>query len=209
MAWTIPARQGEAGFTWGMRIFSTLCLVMPIFTMIWLHRLPDLAPGFLAKMRGGPAERDGLHFVCKMEVEDSRGCMVVYYQNRYNRPCDAKISLRVQPSLFKDTEMPKFTFNISAEGGEYGKQSMVWAIPRILQGKKANWDITAEIKYPKGRGTLLIGRSGLETGRTSFTIRHGSVFVQITTPTGVDNFLTQPAELQSKILWKMGDPLPA
>lgn len=219
-----PSLAAEMAFLWKARIVTLACFLVPIAIMIWVKRLPDVVPDFLSKISSNYFERDGLCFILAVEATQSRARMVVYYQNRFDRPCDVKIFVAPTPKAFIDLEgLPRFEFEISVREGEFGKQSLVWSVPSRFQGHGVLWDVAAKVKYPLGRGNLLRGQNGADVGER--LISQGEVAikaigslmhvhsaermarVELPMPSGGASDVRQPADLQQETIWKLGDPI--
>lgn len=203
-----PEPGFEISLIWQLRVVSALCLVVPLPVKLWLSRIPDLAPSFIPTVTQKFAELNGLHFALKVEPFGPCARMSLYYQNRYDQACFAKISLTQTRGFFwSENDKPQIDFIISAAGGEYGKQSLIWPIPPKLRGKAASWQATGTNKYPSGRGTLLIGQNGMIVAKSDMGVTERTVWFDTVMAAGGDTVNEQPSELVTERIWKLGDPV--
>ena len=223
----MKASSGADGaLLWKIRIVGMILFVAPIVITIWAARIRDLAPDFLTRISPDYFERDGLCFLFLVEKSQSRARMVLCYQNRFEKPCEANVFIGPTPIALGDLAgLPNFQFSLSLKGGEFGKQSLAWSVPSRFQGGKVLWDVAAKVKYPAGRGVLLRGRNGANVGDhlvgvgeeavkalASVIISPGSISgrsarTELKMPAGEDSDVRQPSELLSETIWKWGDPI--
>ncbi|PYJ56218.1 MAG: hypothetical protein DME24_22960 [Verrucomicrobia bacterium] len=230
ISWLIkPSNHSDVTLTWIIRFASVVCFLTPIGVSIWLSRLADPVPDFLAGISTRFFERDGLSFLITVEKAADYARMVVYYQNRFDKPCIATIAVGPTRKAFTDLDgLPIFEFNLSVEGAEFGKQSVAWSIPLRFQGKKILWDVAAQVKFPAGRGVLLRGRNGAAVGDhlvgggeeavkavTSLVLSAAHLHsmparaarVELTLPANILPDRKQPSNLTTETIWKLGDPI--
>jgi hypothetical protein len=215
-----PSPAADMAFLWKIRIASLACFVAPIVILLWVRRLPDLVPDFLAQISPKYFERDGLCFLLSVELVESRARMVVHYQNRFDRPCDVRILIAPTPKAFLDLDgLPRFEFDVSVQGGEFGKQSLAWSVPSRFQGHSVLWDVAAKVRYPSARGNLLRGGNGMDVGERivsqsgvalkaigSLVHLHSAeklARVESPMPKGGASDFRQPADLQQETIWKL------
>jgi len=218
VAWLIPAKR-EPG-VWWFRLGAMVVLIWTIGFYYWASRRKDLAPDFLRRF-GQFFEKDGFAFVVGTEVIDGVCYFLVYFQNRYERPCQATVMVRTSERfLAPQRHLPDATLSISSDAGAYGKAVSPWMLPTELQGKKVLVDVMAKRKYPRGRGKLLRVRSGLTVGSvprsaSSDVLRFLGVFwgihagrsarTEILLPTNVASTLSTAPEQIIQTIWKLGD----
>jgi len=223
-----PSMSNDASLIRGMRITSVVCFLVPIGIAIWLSRLADPVPDFLSAISRKFFERDGFCFLFSVEKAASSARMAVYYQNRFTKPCNAKVFIGPTPKAFANLEgLPKFEFKVACGAGEFGKQSLAWSVPLRFQGKKILWDVAAQARFPSGRGELLRGRNGatvgdhlVGTGEEAVRAVSGLVLsaahlhastrsarVELILPDKLEPLHQKPADLQSQTIWKLGDPI--
>ncbi len=221
-----PSPEADAAFLWNIRIGSAICFLAPIAIMLWVSRLPNLAPDFLGEISPQYFERDGLCFLFVVEKAEPCARMVLFYQNRFEKPCEAKVLIGPTPVALANLDgLPKFQFSLSPQGGEFGKQSLAWSIPSRFQGGNVLWDVAAQVKYPSGRGVMLRGRNGADVGDhligtaeeaakavTSLLLGPASISgksarINLKMPTGGASDYRQPSELLGETIWKLGSPI--
>lgn len=220
LSWVMkPSSPSDIDLLRNLRIASVVFFVTPIAIAIWIARIPDPVPDFLAKISKGFFERDGLCFLFTVEDKESCARMVVYYQNRFDKPCTAKIFIGPTAKAFTNLNgLPTFEFNLSCQSAEFGKQSRAWSIPSHFQGKKVLWDVAAQVKYPSGRGALLRGRNGaavgdhiVGTGEQAVKAVTGrsarSARIELTMPDKIITGPTNSSDLVRETIWKLGDPI--
>jgi hypothetical protein len=221
-AWLIPASK-EPG-VWWFRVGGAVALVLIIAYYLWASRRKDLAPDFFQRYQQF-FEKDGFAFVVGTEVSANTCQLCVYFQNRYERGCDATVMLRTSERfLAPQRNLPDATVSLTCEPGAFGKTISNWPLPVELQGKKVLVDVMAKRKYRKGRGKLIRFRSGLMVGSVPgsavsdalkflgvFGGIHGgrSARAEILLPSGVASNMDVVAEGKTQTLWKLGDPIPA
>ena len=220
LSWVMkPSSPSDVDLLRNLKIASVLCFLTPIAIAIWVSRLPDPVPDFLGTISTSFFERDGLCFLIVVEKKESHARMVLYYQNRFNNPCAAKIFVGPTAKAFTDLKgLPSFEFNFSCQSGEFGKQSFAWSIPLRFQGKKVLWDVGAQVKYPSGRGILLRGRNGAAVGdhligtgeqavKAVVGVSARSARVELMMPDNIIEDRERPSDLMSETIWKFGDPI--
>jgi hypothetical protein len=224
LTWMIrPESPSDVSLLRSLRVLSVVLFLLPIAVSIWLARIRDPVPDFLSAMSRGLFERDGLCFTLMAEKDGDHARMTVYYQNRFDRLCIAKILIGPTRKAFTDLHgLPTFEFNFSCEGAEFGKQSLAWSVPLRFQSKKVLWDVAAKVRFPTGRGVLLRGRNGATVGdnligggEEAAKAVAGLVFgagtarparVELTLPADIIPDQKQPSDLRGETIWKLGDP---
>lgn len=218
VAWLIPAKK-EPG-VWWFRVGAMAVVTWTIGFYYWASRRKDLAPDFLNRFRQF-FEKDGFAFVVGTEVINGVCHFLVFFQNRYERACQATVMVRTSERfLAPQRHLPDATLSISCEAGAYGKAVSPWMLPTELQGKKVLVDVMAKRKYPRGRGKLLRFRSGLRVGSVprsaswdvlSFLGVFGGIHAgrsartEILLPTNVASTVSMAPEQTTQIIWKLGD----
>jgi hypothetical protein len=219
-AWLIPPSKEPD--VWWFRVGSLLVFCLAIWYYRWSSHRANLAPDFFAD-RPRFFEKDGFCFHLATEVQANVGCFSVYYQNRYERPCEATVMVRTaERFLGPQRHLPDATVSFICEPGGYGKATTTWPIPTELQGKQDFVDVMASRKYPQRRGKLLRFKAGLPVGSVPRTagsdaLRVLAIFggintggparAQLTLPRNVASTVLEPKQ-QTQTLWKLGDPTP-
>jgi hypothetical protein len=220
-AWLIPASK-EPG-VWWFRFGGILVLLLITAFYRWTSRREDLAPDFFSGLNNF-FEKDGFAFVVGTEVSGNTCHLCVYFQNRYDRECEATVMVRTSERfLAPQRHLPDATVSLTCEPGAFGKAVSNWPLPIELQGKKVLVDVMANRKYRKGRGKLLRFRSGLMVGSAprsagSDMLKFLGVFAgiqggrsartQLVLPTGVESNLGIGPDSKTQTRWKLGEPVP-
>jgi hypothetical protein len=231
ISWFIKtSNSSDRELTWIIRIASAGLFLTPIGLWIWLSRITDPVPDFLSSMSAKFFEQNGFCFLFTADAKDSHARMNLFYQNRYDRLCLAKVAIGPTQKAFADLHgLPNFEFKVCCQGGEYGRQSLAWSIPLRFQGKAVLWDVAAEVDYPSGQqGMLLRGRTGVQVGDHLQTTGEeavkavtgliGSMFhihshqagpgrTELLLPTEIVPDGTLPTDLKSETIWTLGDPV--
>jgi len=222
VAWLIPARK-EPG-VWWFRIGGLLVLVLTITYYQWASRRRDLVPDFFNRYAHF-FEKDGFAFVVGTEVSANICRFCVYFQNRYDRACEATVMVRTSERfLAPQRNLPEARVSFLCEPGAFGKATSEWPLPLELQGKKVLVDVMARRKYKQGRGKMIRFRSGLMVGSApksvvSDTLSFLGVFggfhmgraarTELLLPVGVAaNVGVQKAE-KTQTIWRLGQPAPS
>lgn len=220
-AWLIPASK-EPG-VWWFRVGGVVALVLIIAYYLWASRRKDLAPDFFQRYQQF-FEKDGFAFVVGTEVSANICQLCVYFQNRYERACEATVMVRTSERfLAPQRDLPDAKVSLTCESGAFGKATSDWPLPMELQGKKVLVDVMAKRKYREGRGKLIRFRSGLMVGSVPgsavsdvlkflgvFGGIHGgrSARTEILLPSGVASNLAVGTEGKTQTLWRLGDTIP-
>jgi hypothetical protein len=220
LSWVMkPSSPSDIDLLRNLRIASVIFFFTPIAIAIWVSRIPDPVPDFLAKISTRFFERDGLCFLFTVEEKESCARMVLYYQNRFDKPCTAKIFIGPTAKAFTNLKgFPTFEFNLSSQSAEFGKQSLAWSIPVHFQGKKVLWDMAVQVKYPSGRGALMRGRNGATVGdhiigsgdqavKAVTGVSAKSARVELMMPDKIIKVPTNSSGLMRETIWKLGDPI--
>ncbi|HMJ64147.1 MAG TPA: hypothetical protein VK615_02260 [Candidatus Binatia bacterium] len=220
-AWLIPAAQ-EPG-VWWFRIGGLIVLAVVIWIGFWAGRRPDLAPDFFATRNGSFFESDGFAFRVGSEVHDGICHLCVWFQNRYERACEATVLVcTAERWLAPQRHLPACKVSMSCLPGAYGKALAPWPLPMELQGRKVQLDVMASREYPGGQGKLVRLRTGLSVGsvpRSAVSDVLGVLGVfggihtgraaraEIQLPQNVAEKPPPPFEERTETIWKLGDPI--
>ena len=162
--WAVQPVQGES-WIWFGRTGCSLVLVVSVALLIWAKTRKNKAPDFLAKIFSPYFERNGLCFAIVPQVLNSQCELSIYYQNRYDQPCEALVWIAPTNVAFKDVSaLPEFKLDIACKGGEFGRMFCLCGLPMRFKGQIILWNVAATTKYPQGRGQLLRLRDGLRVG---------------------------------------------
>ena len=162
--WAVQPIQG-ASWIWIGRIGCSLVALVSAVVLIWAKTRKSKAPDFLAEICANYFERNGLCFAIVPQIVGTHCQLSIYYQNRYEHPCEGLIWIVPTNVAFKDvSSLPEFKLNIACAGGEFGRMFCLCGLPLQFKGKPILWNVSAMTKYPKGRGQLLRLRDGLRVG---------------------------------------------
>ena len=138
---------------WFWRIFPLIVAPILIYLGLAKKKRPEKYEDMLAKINSNFHERDGFCFAFVFGLQYGVGTAQLYFQNRYAKPCNAKVVLSCEQSLFFwRPQMKSIVFRVDAPGASYGVVRVPIAIPIAAQGKKIYFNAGASIKYMEGRG---------------------------------------------------------
>lgn len=164
-AWGAPRHPD--GVVWAFRIGCPLGVALLGWVLVRSTRRREALPDLLARATGGYFERDGLCFgFVPARTTDGRQWLFVYFHNRYERPCKARIVLK-PPSRnlwFGRWPMTTVDVTVACDGAGFGIHRTPWPIPAKLQGRSARFDVACRPAYPSGRGKLMRYREGARAG---------------------------------------------
>jgi len=221
VAWIIPA-SNEPG-VWWFRIGALVVLILTTALFLRNKRRRDQVPDFLSRLSGNFFERDGFTFVVTTEVHAGVCHLCVWYQNRYERDCNAEVMVRTSERwLAPQRHLPDVRVKILCSPAGFGKALVPWPLPLELQGRKVLLDVMARRKYNHGRGRLLRYKPGLAVGSTPFSkvsdvlsilevvSLHGgrrAARTQLLLPQNVASNPLSNLQEQTQTIWKLGDAL--
>lgn len=210
--------------TWLFRTIPIAIAIGAIGVFLWLHRRRDLAPDLLAQQVGRYFERNGFCFNFLPTEGDGKCLFLLFFQNRYEKPCTAKIAVR--PVTFRGAHETLVFMNVQCPGAAFGVCTKAIGVPAKLQGKKVSFDVGADVDYPEGQGSMLRFRDGILLRRNAqfvdafarttsiLALLGGMILFHIPArakyrlPDKVAAELATPLCEQLEILWKPGDNLP-
>jgi len=185
----------------------------------WALFRPDKAPNFLDRLGGEYFERDGFCFTLLPSVLGNLCLINVHYQNKYNRPCKAKVVLR--PSQGEDESFATMTIPIDCTAGAYGVASVPWSVPSNHQGEELEFDVAAAVRFPEGQGNPIRFGYGMRVGHADWGDRPGSHAANlaaqgkllvmsparavVSVPTNVAEQVPEEMRIENQTLWRPGD----
>lgn len=136
----------------------------------------ELLPDVLLRQCGSYFERNGLCFGFSTFVSNGVCWLNVFFQNRYERPCQGRIVLQPPIKSFGIRRLPldAIDLDVDCEGGACAVWRIPWPIPAQLQGRKLACDVAGDASYPQGAGKLLRWREGLRAGSPGGTGRRAA-----------------------------------
>jgi len=147
--------------------FLTAAVSLLIIVVLWRNaRRKETLPDHLAKAARSYFERDGFCFAFVPVVQNGVFLMQVFFQNRYARPCTARVVLQPPVKSFgiRRLPIPGIDVDVDCDGGAFGVCRLPWPISAEMQGRKVAFEIACATRYPQGRGKLLRYREGLRAG---------------------------------------------
>ena len=220
MMWLFGAPPRGEEWQYTLRWIGVAMLVVPIPILVWAQFRKDRIPDLLSRTLPRFFERDGFCFAVVPEAVDGSCRLAIYFQNRYERPCQAVIVLKGSQFLFRrQADVGSVNLGIACPAAAFGKSSIQWIIPAEAQGRQISLDVVASVKYPDGRGKLLrykdglrVGAAGTDVWREGLQIMgamggaivfHKPARISFTLPTGVATNSDVPPDCRTEILWKL------
>jgi hypothetical protein len=209
---------------WPSRIGFPAAGLAAAAILAWAMMRKDKAPDLLRAKVGSYWERDGFCFAIQPAVTDRSARLDVYFQNRYERPCRARVILQPSQQFFLNRRpVGSFTVEFECDGGAFGVLSLPWGVPGPFQGREQRFDVAASVEYPDGRGSMLRYRDGMRVGKASPSPWMGIACVAAAAgglivlpgkpawwkgrlPAGVDETVPDDAPIICQTLWRPGDP---
>jgi hypothetical protein len=227
---------GVAFFAWGaapplnskvVAVCSGAIAVAALGLVIWAQFRRDKVPDFLRPLVGSFFERGGLCFALRPEAKNGRCVMEVWFQNRHTEPCHGSIAIR--PSikfLLNRNQLSTLNIRVDCPAAGFGLVEIPLPVPQKYQGTIQSFDIGADVNYPSGRGQMVRFHDGTSVGSAGFdplgpialtlaAAATGHVLwtsparCQVPMPEDVAEDLPDDTRIESRIVWKLGDPPPA
>ena len=220
VVWGAP-RHPDAT-VWAWRFGGPAGVALLGVVLVRSTRRREVLPDLLARAAGGRYfERDGLCFAFSLVADgDGRPWMRVFFQNRYERPCAARIVLKPPQRTLGIGRWPMATIavTVDCDGAAFGVHRTPWPVPAKLQGRSARCDVAAKARYPNGRGKLMRYREGIragvpgsDVGRAALMLGAaavGSLYLsepahwRVRLPTGLPEFDPTGETATTEILWR-------
>lgn len=225
MTWIGDPPEGEESLFLWFRIGFPAIGLGCLLPLLWAYYRKNKIPDFLAQVSPGYFERDGFCFALGSDVQVGRCSLLVYFQNRYERPCNAQVLIRTSSSLFKGRlQMEDVTLGVRCGPAAFGCSSIPWAIPEEIQGRTISLDVVAGVDYPEGKGRLLRFRDGTQVGAIEMDFwREGlqitgaalgtivlmdEAKIKFPIPSGVASSVEGDLTAHTTTLWQLGEPFP-
>jgi len=148
------------------KIGSALMLVSCAVWMVYALWFEDKLPDNLGNVVGHVYyEADGLSFLPMIRVDHGQAELCVYYQNRYEEPCEAIVHLRPpRDGFIVKNGASDVHFAFKADGGDFGVIHQPIAVPEHLYGEVLDVKLAAASYYPRSHGARLRKKEGLPCG---------------------------------------------
>ena len=221
VAWGFP--QADV-FVWCMRFGLTILSAAIGWILIREARRKEILRDLLLETSPDYFEHDGVCFNFVPAVDRRIFWIKLFFQNRYERSCNARFVLR--PHIRLTTGKQSFEtidIDVVVEGAAFGVVTIPIALPIEAQGKLIHCDVMSETSYPAGRGKLLRYRSGIQVGSPSLfsagraglavlglfagaivTSRRAQLSMRL--PTDVSESLSEELQTESELLWVPDPP---
>jgi hypothetical protein len=213
LIWIVPGPTSTT--LWGWRIGLGMGIIATGFILCRADARKEKLPDLLAKtisdfqyegdyLEGDYFERDGLCFAPVVQVKDGVCWIAMFFQNRYARPCTARVELR--KSWIGPKNLPPINADLSCPGGAFGVCRFPYAVPAQCQGRRCWFEVYATTSYPEGKGELLRFHSPRQAGEaavtTFFTLAPGPNHCRIHLPHGVKADIGAAINPTTEILWQ-------
>ncbi len=210
--------------TWLLRLGGLAISLLALGLFCKVHFRRDIAPDFLHQFFGVYFDCGGFCFVVQKAIVDELFYLLIYFQNRYDRPCLGRITLYPQKKLLQTQELSPLHAEIECGPASVGVSSIPMAVPKMSQGCKQDFDISATANYPEGRGRMLRFRVGAKAeyhtpfrGKVRAVIAilsaltlhyhyHKPATISLHLPLDVLDELPEGARQITETLWNLGDP---
>jgi hypothetical protein len=204
-AWIVlavfPGLGEPAGGTLLHRIASISLAFLFGATLVYIYRYEDKLEDNLGKRTMGQYyEFDGLCFAPLVRVTENgndlnQAEISLYYQNRFEGPCEAVIHLRPPPdSIYSHKGARDVHFAFSVQPGAYGVIHQPIAVPHELQGEAIQIEMAAAVRWPRGHGDRLRSCQGRSCG--TFEVDWALAFRQSRHELGGEIELKHPTRVQ-------------
>lgn len=196
--------------------------------LLWDWRRPDREPDLLRRWFHPYFEHEGFCFAIRPTVtNDGLYCFDVFYQNRFERECEAILAVVPSRGFFlMRGQGVAIRLPLRIPGGAFGGVRVPLDIPDAVAGKRVRLDVTARVRYPQRRGRMIRFRPGLRVGKLENPNweRVGLALNLVIAPMGAMAMSTPatfevalperklhspPADftLEPRVLWRPGDPV--
>jgi hypothetical protein len=169
--------------------------------LVYAYRYEDKLEDELGKRTmGSYFERDGLCFAPMVRVVETRSGakqaeISLYYQNRFDNPCEAVIHLRPRAcSMYSHQGARDVHFAFTVQPGAYGVIHQPVAVPHECQGESVQVELAAAVRWPRGHGDCLRSRQGRACG--TFEVDWALAFRQSHHELGGEIELKDPVSVQ-------------
>jgi hypothetical protein len=147
---------------WATRIGAPAIVIAISWLLIRNMRRKEILPDMLAKITPQYFEANGLSFAFVPAIADGICWMHVFFQNRYEKMCQARIVLTPPKTFFLGRSKTQgIDIQIDCEGAAFGVHRTPWPINQKLQGKTVKCEVGCTNRYPTGAGKLMRFREGL------------------------------------------------
>jgi len=201
--------------------------VAAFVALLWLQFRRDRIPDLMRQFTSGFFNRDGFCFAVVPIAVDGICYIAAYFQSQRDAPCIGRIALRPSKGFFLSrADIGTIGLTITCEPAAFGICRFAVPLPNELQGTTQSFDVGASVEYPSGKGRRLRFHDGLpirtntefkdSTAKAiaiagAFTgqiVLYSPATVKMKLPTGVADRLDEPSAVETRTLWRLGDPFP-
>ena len=165
-AWLAPLPLN--GVVWTLRLAPPAISLWIAWVLFRAGPEPEWFPDLLREVTGGRKylERHGFCFAPVIEMVAGRCVLSVFFQNRYAHPVTAKVAMQPPLKSFRITRhaVAPVSLSVDCPGGAFGVVRVPYPVPAQYRGWRMPFDVGADVKYPRGRGSLLRRRMGVRVG---------------------------------------------
>ncbi len=227
MVWVKEPDMPEWGIWVSRLVLPAVAIAIFVFLIALMCRKSKV-PDFLRKRARDFFERKGFCFALENVVREGHSYVLVWFENRYDQPCDAAVELGGAYGWRGDRKADGFFVDcIECGPAAFGVALVPFPVPAEHQGKKLKFKVGADVLYPDGRGQQLRYKRGFGvtgsaggTGDRKEMVRSARWELSIdgpvtdaatwvvVLPEGVATEPPPDAGIKVATLWKLGDPIP-
>lgn len=221
VAWTMD----PSPLIWGLRLGMGALGIGSFVAVVLSLTRKDREPDYLRQVARNYFNRDGFCFVPRAASTEGVAFLELYFQNQFEKPCEAMVALRPARGFFLNR--PKFeaiAIRVPCEGGAFGVARLAIPVPTKMQGKRQRFEVGASVAYPDGKGRRLRFFDGIflranqkfgDAFSKTLTVAYlaaGGIYLaspataEIALPANVDEDFEGDGYLDVQTLWKPGDP---
>lgn len=211
--------------TWWLRIGSTAICLVSLCVLFWMQLRRNVFPDYLLDIAGEYFNRGDLCFAFDISTVEGAARLTMFYQNHRDAACRGQVALRPARGFFLGrADMETIVFQVECEPAALGFVSTSLPIPQQLQGKKQSFEVGASVRYPEGKGKLVLFRDGIllrndsnfdnpvGTSLTVAGLAAGMIVfsspaaAKLMLPIGVSETIDIGQDQERGTLWRPGDP---
>ncbi|QDU88092.1 hypothetical protein Pla175_14630 [Pirellulimonas nuda] len=146
---------------WYGRVGSILVGLASVCGLLALTYRRDKAFDYLYGQVGKYLDRGGLCFGFAFGVNDGAATLNLFFQNRFDRPCETVVALRQVPGWMEVNDQNEVQVSFACPGGAFGVVEIPFGVPQQFQGKTQKYYVGASTMFPEGKGVQLRFRNAL------------------------------------------------
>ena len=181
IAWAMWYPRQDPWIWWSVRISLPAIAALAAWPLIRDGLANDLVPDHLHPIVGNACfRREGFVFSPLPGFRDGYLEWRIFFQNTWERGCDAFILMRLAPErrsfqLSRIDESMTLRIPIQCDSGAFGVATVYQAVPRKYWGQNVAFEIYADVRYPNGRGRRLrksfagqVGKATVDWGQIAY-----------------------------------------